>query len=115
MNIRVSNIDRSTSEDELRQLFEEFGDVDFVEKNEDPDEGKLTFSAQVVMNFESEALEAISELNGEYVDGKPIQVVRADHIKQPVGIAEEDAWDDEDSGGDSDWEPITRKRPKGWR
>ena len=77
MKIQVSNIDRSTSEDELYDLFEEFGSIASLELNEEPDPGKETFSAIVDMVYEEDAEEAIEELNGERVDGRILRVVPA--------------------------------------
>ncbi len=74
MKIRVSNIDRSTSEEDIFALFEEFGDVVDVALNEGPDEGEFTFSATVEMEFDTDAEEAIRELNGESVDGEILYV-----------------------------------------
>lgn len=84
MKIRVSNIDRSTTEDELFELFEEFGEVVNVELNEEPDSGLDTFTAWVEMKFVADAEEAIAELNGEWVDGRDLVVVeghRDVHLK----------------------------------
>lgn len=75
MKIRVSNIDRSTMEEELLGLFEEFGEVSSLSINEEPDPGLETFTAWVEMPFEVDAEEAIEELNGERVDGRLLLVV----------------------------------------
>ncbi len=75
MKIRVSNIDRSTMEDELLGLFEEFGDVVSLELNEEPDAGVETFTAWVEMAYQADAEEAITDLNGERVDGRALVVI----------------------------------------
>ncbi len=84
MKIRVSNIDRSTTEDELFELFEEFGEVINVDLNEEPDSGLDTFTAWVEMAYVADAEEAIAELDGEWVDGRNLVVVeghREVHLK----------------------------------
>jgi len=75
MNIYIYNLDRSTEEEELRQLFEEFGEVDSIRKNKSPDPERDTFSAMISMPFKSEGEEAISELHGESIDGRRIRVL----------------------------------------
>ena len=101
MLIRVSNLDRSTSADELWDLFAEFGEVEEVEINEDPDPGKDTFTAWIGMPFDSEAEEAISELKGERVDGKALSV-RASNLEERESSASEEAVVEEES----DWDDI---------
>jgi len=124
MKIRVSNIDRSTSDDELYGLFEEFGDVVSVEINAEPDPGVDTFTAWVTMDYEDDALEAISELNGEWVDGKSLRV--SDGSNQPETPSEPIEDEEEEGlmiGGkvaltkgleDNDDQPIgrTQRRPR---
>ena len=75
MKIRVSNIDRSTTAEELEQLFEEFGEVIDLDLHDEPDPGEETFSAWVEMVYQADAEEAIDELNGEWIDGRNIKVI----------------------------------------
>jgi len=74
MLIRVSNIDRSTSLDDIWDLFAEFGEVEEAEINDMPDPEKFTFTGYVVMTYPAEAEEAIEELNGERIDGQVLSV-----------------------------------------
>ena len=78
MLIRISNIDRSTSLDDIWNLFAEFGDVEEAEKNDMPDPGKFTFTGYVVMTYAVEAEEAIEELNGERIDSQLLSVKEVD-------------------------------------
>ncbi len=87
MLIRVSNIDRSTSVDDIWDLFAEFGDVEEAEINDMPDPDKDTFTGYVQMTYEDEANEAISELNGEWIDGQAISVKEV-QAKDPIEIGE---------------------------
>ncbi len=99
MLIRVSNLDRSTSADDLWDLFAEFGEVEEVEINDEPDPGKLTFTGWVVMPFEADRDEALSELKGERVDGRVIQIFLVKNKEEPLPslAAPVDAdWDEED-------------------
>lgn len=110
--LRVSNLDRLTSEEDLFQLFEEFGEVLDVTLNEYPDKGKDTFSAWVEMEFESEAEEARKELSGERIDGNFIKV----QITEPSlsSDSEDDDLEDDEIDANDDVageERITRKRP----
>lgn len=114
MKIKVSNIDRSTTEEDVFALFEEFGDVVAVTLNDEPDEGEFTFSATVEMDFEEDALEAINELNGESVDGEILYVrpaAKANHEQRKK--LELDEIEEEVSaklkGSDS---PVLRRRPE---
>jgi RNA recognition motif-containing protein len=126
MKIRVSNIDRSTNEDELYDLFEEFGEVVNVDLNEEPDSGLDTFTAWVEMKYVADAEEAMAELDGEWVDGRNLVVVeghREVHLKgdpaknyvdleegmsdtQSKGVPRRGLWDEE--GG----RPAAKKPPK---
>lgn len=114
MKIHVSNIDRSTSEDELFEIFEEFGEVTSVTLNDDPDPGRETFSAIVIMPSAIEAREAIIELNGENIDGRNLRVVRSNPTQQQEkshGAYDEDDDEDDDASGGKVWEKIRRRKP----
>lgn len=112
MNIKVSNLDRSTSEEELIRLFEEFGEVSDVTRGEFPDPGKDTFSAFVEMPYSSEAEEAIDELDGDRIDGRFIKVREATEAEFQSAQSDEDWEEDwEDESLDKPWQPIVRKRP----
>lgn len=86
MLIRISNIDRSTSVDDIWDLFAEFGDVEEAELNDMPDPGKFTFTGYVVMTYAAEADEAITELHGESIDEQLLSVkeVEAKEIIEEV-------------------------------
>lgn len=94
MDIYIYNLDRTTDVDELRELFEEFGEVDTVRRNRTPDPGKDSFSAIVSMPYKSEAEEAIEELHGESIDGKDIRV-----LSMPDSAIEEARTDDDEEEG----------------
>lgn len=91
MNIYIYNLDRSTDEDELRELFEEFGEVDTIRKHSEPDPELDTFSAVVNMPYKEEAEEAIQELHGESIDGRDIRVLAMPDAKIEAARPEDDS------------------------
>lgn len=116
MKIKVSNIDRSTTEEELMKLFEEFGHVEQLECGEMPDPGVDTFSAIVEMQYTLDAEEAIEELDGEQVDGRMLRVKEAsdediDQMDQMNSRSEAEwaAWVEDEEG--EAFQRIARKRP----
>ena len=74
MNIYVGNLSYQTTEDELRDLFAEFGDVVstklIVDKFTDQSKG----FGFVEMSNNSEAQKAMDELNGRDVNGRNVTV-----------------------------------------
>ncbi|RMG19928.1 MAG: RNA-binding protein [Bacteroidetes bacterium] len=114
MKIKVSNIDRSTTAEELKHLFEEFGDVVGIQIGEMPDPGKETFSAILEMAYAFEAEEAIAELNGERIDGRILRVKEASQADIDENQANQPNWEEVEElldVPDQKWEPIVRKRP----
>ncbi|MDP5168890.1 MAG: RNA-binding protein [Bacteroidia bacterium] len=72
--ILVSNLDPITSEDDLFDMFAEFGEVESAIIRDEPDPDKDTFTGEIVMEFESDAIDAVRELDGEQIDGRWIYV-----------------------------------------
>lgn len=77
MNIFVGNLPFSLAEDELRQMFEQYGTVDRVKLVMDRETGKPRGFAFVEMANAQEAEEAIAALNSSEVGGRPIKVNEA--------------------------------------
>ena len=77
MNIYVGNMSYSTTEDELRTLFSEHGEVDGIRVITDRDTGRPKGFAFVEMNNDTEANAAIAALNGKDVDGRALTVNEA--------------------------------------
>ncbi len=73
----VGNLPYSMTEDELRQVFEEYGEVASVTVITDRDTGRSKGYGFVVMSSEEEAAAAISGLNGADVKGRTLKVDRA--------------------------------------
>ena len=76
-NIFVGNLDFNTSEEELRQMFEAYGQVDRVSIMTDRDTGRSRGFGFVEMSTPEEAKKAISALNGTQLDGRSLTVNEA--------------------------------------
>lgn len=74
MNMYVSNLGFHTSEDDLRKLFEQFGQVSSAKIITDRDTGKSRGFGFVEMDSESEANQAMSKLSGKEIEGRQISV-----------------------------------------
>ena len=76
MNIFVSNINYATREDQLQELFSEFGDVQSCKIITDRETGKSRGFGFVEMSDE-EGGQAIESLNGKEFNGKELNVSEA--------------------------------------
>ena len=78
MNIYVGNLAYSVTEDELRDAFAEFGEVSSVNIIMDKFSGQSKGFGFVEMPSNSEADQAIKNLNGKFIEGQNIKVNHAD-------------------------------------
>jgi RNA recognition motif-containing protein len=76
-NIFVGNLSFNTNEDELRQLFESYGQVDRVSIMTDRDTGRSRGFGFVEMSSNEDGEKAIAALNGSQVGGRTINVNEA--------------------------------------
>jgi cold-inducible RNA-binding protein len=76
-NIFVGNLNFGTTEDTLRSLFQSYGNVERVSLMTDRDTGRSRGFAFVEMTDAAEADRAINALNGQNVDGRPLNVNEA--------------------------------------
>jgi len=76
-NVYVGNLSYDTTEEKLRTLFGEYGEVESVRLITDRDTGRSKGFAFVEMSTEGAAQEAITALNGQEVDGREIRVDKA--------------------------------------
>ncbi len=76
-NIFVGNLSFSTNEDELRQIFEGYGQVDRVSIMTDRDTGRSRGFGFVEMASNEDGEKAITALNGSQVGGRTINVNEA--------------------------------------
>ncbi len=77
MKIYVGNLSFSTTEDKLRQLFEEHGEVASATLVMDRETGRPRGFGFVEMNDAAQAQNAINALNGQNVDGRDLTVNEA--------------------------------------
>ena len=78
MNIYIGNLAFSTTEDTLKSLFVEFGDIESVKVIKDGRSGRPKGFGFIEMPNNSEADQAIKALNGNRLDGNHIKVRPAD-------------------------------------
>ena len=76
-NIFVGNLSFNTNEDELRQMFEAYGQVDRVSIMTDRDTGRSRGFGFVEMASNEDGEKAITALNGSQVGGRTINVNEA--------------------------------------
>ena len=76
-NIFVGNLNFNTSEDELRQLFEAYGQVDRVSIMTDRETGRSRGFGFVEMSSSEDGEKAIAALNGSQVGGRTLNVNEA--------------------------------------
>ncbi len=77
MNIYVGNLPYSVTEDDLRNMFGEFGEVSSVNIINDQYTGQSKGFGFVEMSNQQEAEEAISNLNDSSVQGRNVKVSQA--------------------------------------
>jgi RNA recognition motif-containing protein len=74
MNIYVGNISRDSSESQIRKEFEQYGEVTSVKLIKDKFTNTLKGFGFVEMPKKNEAEEAIKNLDGSMVSGRPLTV-----------------------------------------
>jgi len=100
MNIYVGNLSRETTEDELRQAFEAFGQVMSVKILRDRATGESNGFGFVEMPVSEEGQTAISELDGKDLKGQAIKVEEGK--KKTSYRSDRDRQDGFDRGGRGD-------------
>jgi RNA recognition motif-containing protein len=96
-NIFVGNLAFSTTEDELRQLFEPHGQVDRVSIMTDRDTGRSRGFGFVEMASNEDGEKAIAALNGSQIGGRTLNVNEARPKTERAGGGGRDRGD---RGGD---------------
>lgn len=81
MNIFVGSLPFKLEETELREIFEEFGEVSSVKIITDRETGRSKGFGFVEMPDDSAAQKAIDELNGSEVSGRQIVVNKSEERK----------------------------------
>lgn len=78
MNIYIGNLSPATTEEALKTLFVEFGEVETIKLIKDKFTGRAKGFGFIEMPSNSEADQAIKALNGKRIDGNNIKVNPAD-------------------------------------
>jgi RNA recognition motif-containing protein len=77
MNIYVGNLSYDATDDELQELFAEFGEVSSASVIQDRESGRSRGFGFVEMPNDAEAQAAINALNGRDVQGRSLRVNEA--------------------------------------
>jgi RNA recognition motif-containing protein len=77
MNMYVSNLSFNTQDDDLRKLFEPFGEVSSAKVITDRESGRSRGFGFVEMKTDTEAKEAIKSLHNKEIDGRSMSVTVA--------------------------------------
>ena len=77
MNIYVGNLDYAVKEQNIQELFEQFGSVGSVKIITDKFTGKSKGFAFVEMENDAEAAQAMNELNGSEFMGRQLVIKEA--------------------------------------
>jgi RNA recognition motif-containing protein len=77
MNIYIGNLAYNLTEDSLRTLFEEFGEVESAKVIKDRFTGRSKGYGFIEMPSNSEADQAVKALNGKLIEGQNIKVNQA--------------------------------------
>lgn len=77
MNLYVSNLPYTLTDEDLQSEFAAFGNVSSARLVKDRETGRSRGFGFVEMPVETEALTAINALNGKDVGGRPLRVIEA--------------------------------------
>lgn len=77
MTIYIGNMSYDRGPNEIKELFEKYGQVNYVKVNVDPKTNKSKGFAFVQMPNKIEGRKAIAQLNGELLDGRTLKVSEA--------------------------------------
>ena len=81
----VGNLSFQTTEDDLQQVFQDFGPVSEIRLVLDRDTGRSRGFAFVVMADDEAARKATEGLNGQMLDGRPLRVNEAEERRDRPG------------------------------
>lgn len=82
-NIYVGNLPFNTSEDDLRQLFERYGEVTSARVIKDRETGRSRGFAFVEMPNDDQATAALAGVNGAEFGGRTLKVSEANRATRP--------------------------------
>ena len=78
MKLLIRNLARSTTEDELKSMFEAYGDVQFCNLVMDQKSGASKGFGFVEMPKAGQAKAAMKSINGRVIDGSSLRVKKAE-------------------------------------
>jgi RNA recognition motif-containing protein len=99
MNIFISNLSFRVNDEDLKQLFEEYGDITSARVITDKYTGKSRGFGFVEMSVEADAKKAIEELDHAEYDGKVITVSVARPKTETRGRENSGGYRDKEKGG----------------
>jgi len=76
MKLFVSNLSFSMTENDLRKLFEVFGDIVYVKLSTDKETGRSSGFGFVEMETALGANKAVAELNNKVIQGRALSVTK---------------------------------------
>ena len=82
MKILVRNLSRETNENEVREMFQVYGAVQYCKLVMDRETGKSKGIGFVEMPRPGDAKAAIKELNGRELGGNKIRLKKAEHSEE---------------------------------
>ena len=85
LNIYIGNLPKTTNEETIRKLFEEYGEVDEVKLLKDQYSDELRGFGFITMPSKADAQKAIQEINGTEVEGRTLIVNEARPRKDRSG------------------------------
>jgi len=103
MNIFISNLSFRVNDEDLKQLFEEYGEISSARVITDKYTGKSRGFGFVEMNSDSDAKKAIEELDKAEYDGKVITVSVARPKTETRGKENGGGYRDRERGGNKRW------------
>jgi cold-inducible RNA-binding protein len=106
-NLFVGNLSFQATENDLRSLFEPFGEITNVRLMTDRDTGRSRGFGFVEMATEEAAQQAVAALNGKQASGRALTVNEARPKPERTGFGR-----DRDRGGfsNNDYQPSGRQR-----
>ena len=92
MQLYVGNLDYGTTEQSLKDLFGQYGEVVSAKIIMDRETGRSKGFGFVEMGAKNDAIKAISDLNGQEVNGRNIKVNEAQQKPAGGGGGGRDRW-----------------------